>query len=126
MRRTGGYPAAAQALEHALCIFRGLGGRGGEVTALNESGRCTGSAVTSCRPRGATGRPWTWPAPSPAPRTRRTRWPGPGRCARAAGHATLAAALLQQALEIFQRIGPAEAADLLAELDALTGPPPAQ
>jgi hypothetical protein len=28
--------------------------------------------------------------------------------------------------EIFQRIGAAEARDLLAELDALTGPPPAQ
>jgi hypothetical protein len=30
-----------------------------------------------------------------------------------------------QALEIFQRIGTAEAADLHAELEALTGPPPA-
>jgi hypothetical protein len=37
-----------------------------------------------------------------------------------------AAALLHQALEIFNRIGAAEAPDLLAELDALTGPPPAQ
>jgi tetratricopeptide (TPR) repeat protein/transcriptional regulator with XRE-family HTH domain len=35
-----------------------------------------------------------------------------------AGHAT---ALLRQALEIFQRIGTAEAQDLLAELDALAG-----
>jgi hypothetical protein len=34
--------------------------------------------------------------------------------------------LLRQALEIFQRIGSAEAPDLLAELDALTGPPLAQ
>ena len=37
-----------------------------------------------------------------------------------------AAALLRQALEIFQRIGAAEAPDLRAELDALTGPPPAR
>ena len=44
----------------------------------------------------------------------------------AAGHATQAEVLLRQALEIFQRIGAAEAPDLLAELDALTGPPPAQ
>jgi hypothetical protein len=35
------------------------------------------------------------------------------------GHATQAEVLLRQALEIFQRIGAAEAPDLLAELDAL-------
>jgi hypothetical protein len=51
---------------------------------------------------------------------------GLGRCALAAGHATQAQVLLRQALEIFQRIGAAETPDLLAELDALTGPPPAQ
>jgi hypothetical protein len=34
--------------------------------------------------------------------------------------------LLHQALEIFQRIGAAEAPDLRAELDALTGPLPAR
>ena len=44
---------------------------------------------------------------------------GLGRCALAAGHATQAGVLLRQALEIFQRIGAAEAPDLLAELDAL-------
>ena len=32
--------------------------------------------------------------------------------------------LLRQALEIFQRIGAAEAQDLRAEVDALAGPPP--
>ena len=51
---------------------------------------------------------------------------GLGRCAQAAGHATQAGVLLRRALEIFQRIGAAEAPDLLAELDALTGPPPAR
>ena len=50
---------------------------------------------------------------------------GLGRCALAAGRATQAEVLLRQALEIFQRIGAAEAPDLLAELDALPGPPPA-
>jgi hypothetical protein len=44
----------------------------------------------------------------------------------AAGHATQAGVLLRQALEIFQQIGAAEGPDLLAELDALTGPPHAQ
>jgi hypothetical protein len=51
---------------------------------------------------------------------------GLGRCAMAEGHATQAEVLLRQALEIFQRIGAAEAPDVLAELAALTGPPPAQ
>jgi hypothetical protein len=51
---------------------------------------------------------------------------GLGRCAWAVGHATQAGVLLRQALEIFQRIGVAETTDVLAELDALTGPPPAQ
>ena len=43
----------------------------------------------------------------------------------AAGHATQAEVLLRQALEIFQRIGAAEAADVPAELDALTEAQPA-
>ncbi len=41
---------------------------------------------------------------------------GLGRCALATGHAAQAGILLRQALEIFQRIGAAEAPDLLAEL----------
>ncbi len=41
----------------------------------------------------------------------------------AAGHPTQAEVLLRQALEIIQRIDAAEAPDLLAELNALTGPP---
>jgi hypothetical protein len=45
---------------------------------------------------------------------------GLGRCAQAADQGTQAEVLLRQALEIFQRIGAAEAPDLLAELDART------
>jgi tetratricopeptide (TPR) repeat protein len=44
---------------------------------------------------------------------------GLGRCALASGHAAEAEANLRQALEIFQRIGAAEAAELAAELDAI-------
>jgi hypothetical protein len=44
----------------------------------------------------------------------------------AAGHAAQAGVLLQQALEIFEQIGAAEAPELLAERVALTGRPPAQ
>ena len=49
---------------------------------------------------------------------------GLGRCALAAGRAAQAESLLRQALEIFQRIGAAEAQELLAELDALAGARP--
>ena len=45
---------------------------------------------------------------------------GLGRCALAAGHTDEAAEMLRQALEIFQRIGAAEAAGVSAELDAAT------
>ncbi len=45
---------------------------------------------------------------------------GLGRCAVAAGRTTEAEDLLRQALEIFQRIGAAEAADVAAELEALS------
>jgi class 3 adenylate cyclase/tetratricopeptide (TPR) repeat protein len=49
---------------------------------------------------------------------------GLGRCAQAAGRTTDARDHLQQALEIFQRIGGAEATQISAELDALTQPRP--
>jgi tetratricopeptide (TPR) repeat protein/transcriptional regulator with XRE-family HTH domain len=123
-RMTGDYPAAAQALEQALDIYRDLGERGGEAEALNENGtlhRVSGDlAQAEVSHRRALD----------LARAIASSWDeghalaGLGRCALTAGHATPAGALLQQALEIFQRIGAAEAPDLRAELDALTGPPP--
>ena len=50
---------------------------------------------------------------------------GLGRCALAADRAAEAADGLRQALEIFQRIGAAETADVCAELQALTDARPA-
>ena len=123
-RLTGDYPAAAQALEQARDIMRDLGYRRGEAEALNERGtlhrvsgelpqaeRCHQQALDLAR---AIASSWD----------EAHALAGLGRCARAAGHATQAGVHLRQALEIFQRIGAAEAPDLLAELDALTGPPP--
>jgi transcriptional regulator with XRE-family HTH domain len=46
---------------------------------------------------------------------------GCGRCALAVGHIAEGGASLRQALAIFQRIGSARAADVPAELDALSG-----
>jgi hypothetical protein len=44
---------------------------------------------------------------------------GLGRCALPAGHAAEGRAGLRQALDIFNRIGAAEASDVSAELEAL-------
>jgi tetratricopeptide (TPR) repeat protein/transcriptional regulator with XRE-family HTH domain len=125
-RMTGDYPAAARDLEQALGIFRQLGDRGGEAETLNERGtlhrvsgdltqaeRCHQQALDLAR---AIASSWD----------EAHALAGLGRCALAAGHAIQAGVLLRQALEIFQLIGAAETPDLLAELDALTGPPPAQ
>ena len=60
-----------------------------------------------------------------SPSTEARALAGLGRCALAAGHATQAETLLRQALEIFQRIGAAEAAGVSAELDAATKAQPA-
>jgi tetratricopeptide (TPR) repeat protein/transcriptional regulator with XRE-family HTH domain len=121
-RVTGDYPAAAQAHDQALAIYRDIGNRGGEATALNERGalhRVSGELTQAeeCHRRSVE-----------VSRAVASSWDeahalaGLGRCALAAGHAAQAEILLRQALEIFQRIGAAEAPDLLAELDAFTGP----
>ena len=123
---TGDYPAAVQALEQALDSFRDLGDRGGEADALNKRGtlhRVSGDLVQAegCHRQALD-----------LSRAIASSWSEAhaladlGRCARAAGRATQAETLLRQALEIFQRIGAAEAPDLLAELGVLTGPPPDQ
>ncbi len=125
-RLTDDYPAAAQALEQALGIYRDIGDRGGEATTLNERGtlhRVSGELAQAeayhrqalTLARSTTG---SWDEAHALA--------GLGRCAMADGHAAQAEDLLRQALEIYQRIGAAEALDLLAELDALTGPPPEQ
>jgi tetratricopeptide (TPR) repeat protein/transcriptional regulator with XRE-family HTH domain len=119
-QRTGDYRVAAQALEQALDIYRDLGDRGGEAEALNESGtlhRVSGDLARAeeCHRQALD-----------LARAIASSWDeahalaGLGRCALVdLDRCDLAAALLRQALEIFQRIGAAEAPDLRAELDAI-------
>ena len=123
-RLTGDYPGAAGALEAALGICRDLGDRGGEVEALKEmgtlhrvhgdldrAGTCQRQALDLAREIGS---PWD----------EAHALADLARCALAAGRTADAAAGLRQAREIFRRIGAAEAADVAAELDALTGAAP--
>ncbi len=123
-RLTGDYPGAAGALAAALGICRDLGDRGGEVEALKEmgtlyrvhgdldrAGTCQRQALDLAREIGS---PWD----------EAHALADLARCALAAGRTADAAAGLRQAREIFRRIGAAEAADVAAELDALTGAAP--
>ena len=122
-RVTGDYPAAAQLLEQALGIYRDIDNRDGEAGALNEKGtlhRVSGD-LTSAEESHQQALELARAITSPWDEARALA--GLGRCALAGERAAEAEALLRQALEIFQRIGAAEAPDLLAELDDLTGPP---
>jgi tetratricopeptide (TPR) repeat protein/transcriptional regulator with XRE-family HTH domain len=119
-RVTGDYPGAARDLEEALDICGDIGYRGGEVEALNEAGalhRVGGDLrrAGSCHQQaldlaGQIGSSWD----------EAHALAGLGRCALATGHTAEAEDRLRHALEIFQRIGAAEAADVSAELECLT------
>ena len=125
MRRLkGDYLAAAQALEQALNIYREIGSRGSEAEALNDIGilhRVSGELAKAegCHQQALE-----------LARAIASSWDeahalaGLGRCAMATGRARQARVLLRQALQIFQRIGAAEAPDLIGELNALTGTRP--
>jgi tetratricopeptide (TPR) repeat protein/transcriptional regulator with XRE-family HTH domain len=123
-RAMGDYPAAAGALEQALGIYRDIGDRDGEADALNETGTLHRVSGDLTQAEGY------YRQGLELARAIASSWheahalAGLGRCARAAGQGAQAESLLRQALEIFQRTGAAEAPDLLAELDARTGPPP--
>ena len=118
-RMTGDYRAAAQTLEHALNIYRDIGNRGGEAEALNETGtlhRVSGDIAQAdrCHQQAlelACAIASSWDEAHALA--------GLGRGALAADRADEAAGMLRQALDIFQRIGAAEAADVSAELQAL-------
>jgi class 3 adenylate cyclase/tetratricopeptide (TPR) repeat protein len=124
-RLTGDYPGAARDLEEALDIYRDIGNRGGEAEALNDAG-------TLHRECGEPGQAESYHQRAlELARQIGSSWDeahalaGLGRCALAAGRIAEAEDMLGQALAIFQRIGAAEAADVSAELRALTDARPA-
>jgi tetratricopeptide (TPR) repeat protein len=125
-RLTGDLPTAAQDLEQALGIYRDLGDRGGEVEVLNETGTLYRVCGDLAQAEGCHQQALELARAIASSWDEAHALAGLGRCAMAAGHATQAGVLLRQALEIFQQTGAAEDPDLLAELDAVLGLPPAQ
>jgi tetratricopeptide (TPR) repeat protein/transcriptional regulator with XRE-family HTH domain len=119
---TGDYPAAASNLDEALGFYRDVGDRGGEASALNERGTLDRVRGELTLARGCYQQALELSRAIPDVWDEAHALAGLGRCAVAAGQAGPGAALLRQALEILQRIGAAEARDVRAEVDALSGP----
>jgi tetratricopeptide (TPR) repeat protein/transcriptional regulator with XRE-family HTH domain len=117
-QRTGDYPAAEQALDEALDIYRDIGNRGALSTILNERGTLYLVSGEFTLAQGCHRQSLDLSHEIDSPWDEAHALAGLGRCAQAAGDGVRAESLLQQALEIFQRIGAAEAADLLAEIQA--------
>jgi tetratricopeptide (TPR) repeat protein/transcriptional regulator with XRE-family HTH domain len=120
-RLNGDYPAAARSLDEALGICRDIGDRSGAATTLNERGtlhRITGEIALAA---GCHQQALEMSRESDGPWDEAHALAGLGRCALAEGQAAQGETLLREALEIFRRIGAAEAPELLAELEALGG-----
>jgi tetratricopeptide (TPR) repeat protein/transcriptional regulator with XRE-family HTH domain len=121
-RLTGDYPAAARDLEQSLGIYRDLGDRGGLAETLNARGTLHRVSGELTQAEGCHQQAMELARAVDSSTDEAHALAGLGRCAMAAGHAVQAGVLLRQALEIFQRLGAADAADLLAELAALAPP----
>jgi tetratricopeptide (TPR) repeat protein/transcriptional regulator with XRE-family HTH domain len=119
-RLTGDHAGAAQTLEMALGIFRDIRVRGGEVEVLNEMGTLRRVSGDLMQAEELHQQALELARAIASFRDEAHALAGLGRCALAAGDAATAEARLREALEIYQRIGAAEAPDLLGEVDALT------
>lgn len=122
-QRMGDYPGAFQDLEQALNTYRDLGDPGGEAEALNQTGTLHRVSGDPARAQECHQQALEVARSIASPWDEAHALAGLGRCATATGNPAHAEALLRQALEIFQRTSAADAPGLLAELNALTGPP---
>jgi DNA-binding SARP family transcriptional activator/tetratricopeptide (TPR) repeat protein len=121
-RLTGDLAGAASVLAEARSILADFGDPGSAAEALNEAGllhraqgdpgraaACHREALELAREIGS-------------PRDEACALAGLGRCQLAAGDPAAAAAALRQARDLFGRLGAPEAAEVAADLDALTAP----
>lgn len=123
-RLTEDLPGATQTLDHAIDLLQDLGERGGEAEALNEAAtlyricdnldRATALHQRALELARDIGSPWD----------EAHALAGLGRIALAAGRTADALTGLQEAQEIFERIGAAEASAVAAELNTLPVTPP--
>ena len=123
-RQTGDFQRAQELLEQALAIFEELDDVAEGLNELGELYRVRGDLD---RARACFQRALDKARDVASLLDEARALAGLGHCAMAGGDSARARqgeALLRQALEIFQRIGTAEAYDLLAELDAFAGPLP--
>jgi tetratricopeptide (TPR) repeat protein len=112
-------------VDQALDIFRDLGSRARESWTLNEKGTLHRASGDLAQAKECHQQALELARAIVSPSTEARALAGLGRCALAAGHTDQAAQMLRNALQIFQRIGAAEAADVSAELDAATEVQPA-
>jgi tetratricopeptide (TPR) repeat protein/transcriptional regulator with XRE-family HTH domain len=121
-RLTGDLAGAARDLEEGLSIYRDIGNRSGEAEALNEAGTLYRVRGDLQQARAAHEQALDLAREIGIAWDEAHALAGLARCALAAGRPAEAGGQLTRALEIFQRIGAAEAADVLAEVEALPGP----
>jgi tetratricopeptide (TPR) repeat protein/transcriptional regulator with XRE-family HTH domain len=118
-RRTGDYPAAAGVLDQSISIYRELGQPAGEAEALNHLGALWLARGDPGQARQSYQQVLDLLPVTPDVTDRARALEGIGRCDIADGLAGDGEAALRQALEMYQRIGAAEAARLAEELAAL-------
>lgn len=119
-RLTGDYQGVASFLEAALDVYRDLGDQPGETETLNEQGTLHRVCGDLTRAAECHQHALDLARTTRSARDEASALAGLGRCAIATGNAARAKILLQEAHEIFQRIGAAQTSDVLGELDALT------
>jgi tetratricopeptide (TPR) repeat protein len=120
----GDYDAADMALCEANSISRRLGDRGAQATILAELAKLhfTKANITQARLLYQQALDLSRQITSPWDQAHALA--GLGRCAKADGHIQEASALLTQACQIFLQIGAADAAEVAAERDSITGSGP--
>jgi DNA-binding SARP family transcriptional activator len=118
-RATGDHLGAAQDLEEAIGIYRDIGEPGGEAEALNEAGTLHRICGDLRQARACHQQALDLARRISDPWDEAHALAGLARCALAGGCTTEAENRLRRALDIFQRLGAAEAADVSGELAAM-------
>jgi DNA-binding SARP family transcriptional activator/Tfp pilus assembly protein PilF len=120
LRRAGDLPGATEALQEALVLNRDIHNRSGEVWTLNELGTVHRLAGDLDQAMTAHHQALELAEQVASPLDKAQALAGLGRCALARGERNEATAQLREALDILERINAGEAAEVAAELAALT------